>query len=178
MAVAVYMFESKARGTSKRRGKNTDFGCMCVGIRRKYRRGSENTEIYLGTQLENCRYTHTHTHTHTHSRARSRTHTFYHSWQILGTAHQKGAIKVWDVASLRNVCDPLISWLPHTVRVSSAGHTVRAEPRAACTVVQLARSSKKLGHHFSIQSDRRAVEVCCVQCSIFVQVCPSHQLGD
>ena len=72
--------------------------------------------------------------------------------------------------SLRNGCDPPVSWLPHTV--------LRAEPRAACTVVQLARSSKKYVIAFPFQSDRRAVQVCCVQCPIFVQVCPSHQLGD
>ena len=47
MAVAVYTFESKARGTSKGRGKNTDFGCMCVGIRRKYRREVQNTQRNL-----------------------------------------------------------------------------------------------------------------------------------
>ena len=50
------------------------------------------------------------------------------------------------VFSLRNGCDPLISWLPHTVperEARQAEDTVRAERRAVCTVVQLARSSKK-----------------------------------
>ena len=47
MAVAAYTFESKARGTSKARGKITDFGCMCVGIRRKYQREVQKTQINL-----------------------------------------------------------------------------------------------------------------------------------
>ena len=38
------------------------------------KRGAENTEIYLGTQLENCRCTHTRTHTH----ARTNTHFITH----------------------------------------------------------------------------------------------------
>ena len=47
MAVAAYMFESKARGTSKGEEKDTDFGCMCVGIRRKYRREVQKTQRNL-----------------------------------------------------------------------------------------------------------------------------------
>ena len=47
MAVAAYTFESKARGTSKGEEKDTDFGCMCVGIRRKYRREVQKTQRNL-----------------------------------------------------------------------------------------------------------------------------------
>ena len=79
MAGAAYI-RLRARQEEQARGeeKDTDFGC--IGIRRKYRREVQKTqrEIYLGTQLEKSRCTHT----------------FYHSCQILGTAHQKGAIKV------------------------------------------------------------------------------------
>ena len=62
------------------------------------------------------------------------------------------------------------------VTLSSAGcHTLCASsrgPRSPCEIKQ------KLVIAFPFQTDRRAVEVCCVQCPVFVQLCPSHQLGD
>ena len=67
------------------------------------------------------------------------------------------------MSSLQNGCDPLISWLPHTVHAS-----------AARTVVQHARSSKKEVITFPFQSDRRAVKVCCVQSLYSVSVSLSY----
>ena len=160
---SIYVWEQGKRNKQGERKKHW-FWLHVLRIRRKYRREVQKTQRNLFGNPVWKLLVHTYTHT------------FYHSWQIAGTAHQKGAIKVWCVQSLKRLwpshqlaathCARVISWLPHTVR---------AEPRAACTVVQLARSSKKQVIAFPFQSDRRAVEVCCVQCPIFVQVCPSHQ---
>ena len=106
--------------------KDTDFGYTCVGIRRKYRREMQKTQrnLFGNPACKLSAHTHTHTHTHTHFITHDR----------FKAQHTRKGQQKCDVYSLRNGCDPLISWLPHTVR---------AEPRAACTVVQLARSSKK-----------------------------------
>ena len=124
MAVAAYTFESKARGTSKWKGKKTLILAACAlgYVENTEERCRKHREIYLGTQLVNCRCTHTHTPTH------------FITYDRFKAQHIRKGQQKCDVYSLRNGCDPLISWLPHTVR---------AEPRAACTVVQLARSSKK-----------------------------------
>ena len=55
------------------------------------------------------------------------THTFYHSWQIHSTTHQKGAIKVCCVQSSKRL------WPSHQL---AATHCARR------AIVQLARSSK------------------------------------
>ena len=101
--------------------KDTDFGCMCVGIRRKYQRDAENRNLFGNPACKLSVHTHTPTHFITHDRFKAQ--------------HTRKGQQKCDVYSLRNGCDPLISWLPHTVR---------AEPRAACEIKQ------KIGHRFSI----------------------------
>ena len=158
MAVAAYAFESKARGTSKGRGKRHWSCCMCVGIRRKYRRKVQKTQRNLFGNPAWKLSVHTHTHTHT----------FYHSWQILGTAHQKGAIKVCCVQSSKRL------WLSHQLAATQTHCARRAEGRvhrsAACEI------KKKLGHLFSISKWPEGSRS--VLCPVFVQLCPSHQLDD
>ena len=202
MAVAAYTFESKARGTSKWKGKRHWFWLHVRWDTSKIpKRDAENGEIYLGTQLVNCRCTHTHTHPHilslmtdSHDRFKAQhtrkgqqkcdVYSLRNGCDPLisraeGRVHRRAACEIkqkighrfsiskWpegsrsvlcgphtlilslmtdsrhsipdrgnkSVLSLRNGYDPPVSWLPHIV--------LRAESRAACTVVQLARSSKK-----------------------------------
>ena len=127
--------EEQARGAEK----DTDFGCKCIGIRRKYRREVQKTQRNLfgnPAWVENCRCTHTHT--------------FYHSWQILGTAHQKGAIKVWCVQSSKWLWPSHQLAATHCARHQlAATHCARraesrVHRRAACEIKQ------KIGHRFSI----------------------------
>ena len=155
--------EKEARGEAQ----DNDFGCMCVGTRRKYRRKVQKTQRNLFGNLAWKLSVHTHTHTHTHTRTHTHTyiHTFYHSWQILDTTHQKGAIKVCCVQSSKRLRPS------HQLAATHCAHRAegRVHRRAACVI------KKKLGHHFSIS--KRPEGSKSVLCPVFVQLCPSHQLA-
>ena len=90
---SIYLWEQGKRNKQGERNKTLILAACALGyVEKPKKRCRKHREIYLGTQLDTCWCTHTHTHTHT----------FYHSWQILGTAYQKGAIKVcWVQSSKR-----------------------------------------------------------------------------
>ena len=121
---------------------------------KRNKRCRKRRDIYFGNPAWNCQCTHTHTHTHTH------TYTFYHSWQILGTTHKKGAIKVCCVQSSKRL------WPSHQL---AATHCTTSR-HAACEIKQ------KLGHRFSISKWPEGSRS--VLCPVFVQLCSSHQQGD
>ena len=62
IAVAAYTFESKARGNKQvERKKTLILAAYALGyVENTEERCRKHREIYLGTQLENCRCTHTH----------------------------------------------------------------------------------------------------------------------
>ena len=129
MAVAAYTFESKARGTSKGRGKRHWFWLhVCWDTSKILKRGAENTEKSIWEPSLKSVGAHTHTHT------------FYHSWQILGTSHQKGAIKVWCVQFSKRL------WPSHQLAATHCARRAkgRVHHRAACEIKQ------KICHRFSI----------------------------
>ena len=161
------LYLARRRYTDQEQGKRNKQGeknktlilaaCALGHVENTKERCRKRREIYLGTQLENCRCSHTHTHTQTH--------TFYHSWQIPGTTHQKGVIKVCCVQSSKQL------WPSHQLAATHCARRAecRAHRRAACKIKQ------KLGHHFSISKWLEGSKS--VLCPVIVQLCPSYQLA-